>query len=317
MCEIFEECKRPQPAKVRGLFTTATNGGGGTVTVNHVAKWNGSAWSALGAGMNERVRALAISGGNLYAGGGFTTADATVVNRIAKWNGSGWSALGLGMGSGSFGGLPDVHTLVVSDGNLFAGSWFRWATNNGGAAIQVYRMAKWNGSSWSALGSGVSGSVYGLAATDCEVFAAGEFGRANSPAINSGDVVNYIARWDGQTWSPLGSGLNNHGYALAIARSNLYVGGLFTMAGGEVSGYAARAIIPVTLIFLRGSLAVSNGYFQARLTGPENASVIVDSSADLFHWTPIATNTLLTGGWQLSLPISMPEPRFYRARFGP
>ena len=30
--------------------------------------WNGSNWSALGSGMNERVYALAISGNELYAG---------------------------------------------------------------------------------------------------------------------------------------------------------------------------------------------------------------------------------------------------------
>ena len=32
-----------------GYFTTA-----GGVTANYIAKWNGSAWSALGSGMNGR-----------------------------------------------------------------------------------------------------------------------------------------------------------------------------------------------------------------------------------------------------------------------
>ena len=42
---------------------------------NYIAKWNGSAWSALGSGMNGAVYALAVDGaGNLYAGGEFTTA---------------------------------------------------------------------------------------------------------------------------------------------------------------------------------------------------------------------------------------------------
>ena len=38
-----------------GDFTTA----GGT-TVNSIARWNGAAWSALGAGMNNFVTALAV-----------------------------------------------------------------------------------------------------------------------------------------------------------------------------------------------------------------------------------------------------------------
>ena len=33
-----------------GYFTTA-----GGVTANYIAKWDGSAWSALGSGMNERL----------------------------------------------------------------------------------------------------------------------------------------------------------------------------------------------------------------------------------------------------------------------
>ena len=48
-----------------GDFTTA-----GGVSANCVAKWDGSAWRALGSGLNSVVRALAVDGsGNLYAGG--------------------------------------------------------------------------------------------------------------------------------------------------------------------------------------------------------------------------------------------------------
>ena len=38
-----------------------------------------------------------MSGTNLYAGGGFTTAGGVPANYIAKWDGSAWSALGSGM----------------------------------------------------------------------------------------------------------------------------------------------------------------------------------------------------------------------------
>ena len=45
-----------------GDFTRA-----GGLTANYIAKWNGSAWSALGSGMDGDVYALAMSGSTLYA----------------------------------------------------------------------------------------------------------------------------------------------------------------------------------------------------------------------------------------------------------
>jgi len=65
------------------------------------------------------------------------------------------------------------------------------------------------------------------------------------------------------------------------------------------------------------SLTVSNGTFQAWLSGPESNSVVVECSGTFTNWTPVATNTLPTGGWQLSFPLDPNTNQFYRARFGP
>jgi hypothetical protein len=54
------------------------------VGANRIARWNGSAWSALGSGVNSNVYALAMSGSDLYAGGGFTTAGGKVSFYIAR-----------------------------------------------------------------------------------------------------------------------------------------------------------------------------------------------------------------------------------------
>ena len=68
----------------------------GGVAAARIAKWDGSAWSPLGSGMNDYVQALAVfddgSGPALYAGGWFTSAGGVGTNRVAKWDGSTWSS---------------------------------------------------------------------------------------------------------------------------------------------------------------------------------------------------------------------------------
>jgi hypothetical protein len=96
-----------------------------------IAKWNGSAWSALGFGVPGSVFALAVSGTDLYAGGRFTTAGGVAANQIAKWDGNAWSALGSGM-SGS---TPTVSALAADGaGHLFVGGDFRF----GGTTVSPF-----------------------------------------------------------------------------------------------------------------------------------------------------------------------------------
>ena len=254
-----------------GAFTTA-----GGVPANCIAKWDGSAWSALGSGVGGDVYALAVSGTKLYAGGYFTTAGGMPASNIAKWDGSAWSALGSGMAGGT--DYTDVSALAVSGTDLYAGGAF--ATAGGVAATNI---AKWDGSAWSALGSGMGGSypsVSVLAVSGTTLYAGGSFttaggvaasniakwdgsawsalgsgtrGGVSALAVNGttlyaggsidtagGVSVNYIAEWDGSAWSALGSGMNAMVLALAVRGANLYVGGGFTAAGGVLAQYIAQ-----------------------------------------------------------------------------
>ncbi|MBX2931940.1 MAG: hypothetical protein KF781_08355 [Chitinophagaceae bacterium] len=114
-------------------------------TSANIYQWDGSSWSVLGGGVNGAVRVIAISGTDVYVGGGFTQAggDASI-QYIAKWDGSSWSALGAGVNG-------TVYAIAVSGTDVYVGGSF---TQAGGHAAN--RIALWNGSSWSALGSGVN-----------------------------------------------------------------------------------------------------------------------------------------------------------------
>lgn len=104
-----------------GAFTLA-----GSAPANRIARWNGSAWSALGAGVeggpNASVGALAVlPGGDLAAGGAFSSAGGSPANNIARWDGSAWSALD----DGITGREPYVASLaVLPNGDLVAGGRF-------------------------------------------------------------------------------------------------------------------------------------------------------------------------------------------------
>ncbi|NQX00695.1 hypothetical protein HQ447_08530 [bacterium] len=198
----------------------------GTVAASRIAKWNGSAWSALGSGMNNTVSALAVDdAGNLYAGGSFTAAGETSANRVAKWNGSAWSELGTGMDA-------TVRALAVDNGgHLFAGGDFTSADGE-----PANRVARWNGSTWSVLGSGTSSTVHALALDGSgNLYAGGGFTQAGgNPALR-------IAKWDGSAWSALGTGMDQNVNALAVdGADQLYAGGDFTSAGGLSASHIAK-----------------------------------------------------------------------------
>src|SRR5207244_2979391 len=70
----------------------------GTVLATGVAKWNGTAWSALGTGVTQvtGLSAPGLPGSPLIASGYFSSAGGVPASMIARWDGQQWAALGPG-----------------------------------------------------------------------------------------------------------------------------------------------------------------------------------------------------------------------------
>ena len=80
-----------------------------------------------------------------------------------------------------------MYALAVSGTDIYAGGDFVTA-----GGVSVSRIAKWDGTSWSALGTGISGgNVLALAVSGTDVYAGGQFSTAG------GVNVNRIAKWNG------------------------------------------------------------------------------------------------------------------------
>ena len=74
----------------------------------------------------------------------------------------------------------------------------------------------------------------------------------------------------------------------------------------------------LTMKFASGetNLTVLNGFLTMKLTGPENASVVLEASTDLANWVNTMTNTIPKGGLTITFPLATNSHTFYRARLG-
>jgi hypothetical protein len=92
----------------------------GGISASNLAKWNGRNWSALKVQTHDGVRAIAVSGRNLYVGGAsFTLLDGAAAKGIIRWDGGSWSALGGGVGSDPYTG--PILAIAPSGSSLYVG----------------------------------------------------------------------------------------------------------------------------------------------------------------------------------------------------
>ncbi len=200
-----------------GNFTDVNNNGTSLTAADYVARWDTLTgnWSALGSNgagggsLDQMVRSVAVdTSGNLYVGGGFTNVNnggsiLTAADYIAKWDGANWSALGSN-GAGNDGSLPNggVSTILVNGANIYVGGGFINVVNNGVVLTAADKVAKWDGTNWSALGSNGAGdgsirtndSVTALTTMGTDLLVGGQFSNVN----NNGTVLkeaDYLAAY--------------------------------------------------------------------------------------------------------------------------
>lgn len=123
-----------------------------------------------------------------------------------------------------------VYAIAVSGSDVYAGGVFVEA-----GGVPANRIARWDGSSWHALGSGVNGRVNAIAVSGSDVYVGGYFTHAG------GSPANCIAHWDGNAWHAMGAYVDNYVFATeAIDSGIVYVGGNFLCAGMAIVNYVAR-----------------------------------------------------------------------------
>jgi hypothetical protein len=225
---------------VAGRFTRIDG-----IDVNGIARWTGVGWSPMGDGVRGTVRAMTVfddgTGPAIYVGGSLYTEQALPPRPrayfgVAKWDGAAWARVA--------GGPSDVRALVAFQGALYAGAGFSASTSG--------PVSKWDGKNWSVVGTGFgsawpgqvasSGSVNALTVFDDGMGAA--LYAATTLTTSAGADGGGVARWDGLTWSGLGTQANGGVLCLGVLHDangqGLYAGGYFTHVGSLEAQHNAK-----------------------------------------------------------------------------
>jgi hypothetical protein len=243
---------------VGGTFTSVSSTNQNAISANNIACWSATAgsWAPLGSvsrnGTDSHISALAVSGGDLFVGGAFTSVsslsqNAISANHIARWNTSGsfWSALGSPTQNGT---NRRVFSLAVSGTDLFVGGEFTDVKSSIQRNLSADWVARWSTttSTWRPMGgverNGLSTGVYALAVIGADLYVGGDF--TSVLETNRNPIgAERIARWSmtAEAWFPLGdaeqNGLNGSLVTcLAVTGQDLWVGGFFDGALTHGSG---------------------------------------------------------------------------------
>jgi hypothetical protein len=212
---------------VGGRFTSI-----GGVAANRIARWNGSAWAAIGSGASGDVTTIVrAQNGDLLVGGSFASLDGLIVNGVARLTAGGVQALGSGIDPQIVFGSQVNAIEELPNGDVVVGGGFASASG-----VPASNIARWNGTSWSALGSGTNGAVRGLEQVGGVLYAVGGF------TLAGGVLCNGVARHSGGVWSSLGAGVGLLGATCVAVKSSgeVVVGGPFVTAGGGAANRAAE-----------------------------------------------------------------------------
>lgn len=219
------------------VYAGGTFRAAGGVAVENLAMWDGQRWNPVPGGgvrslatSDATVHALAWRGSRLWVAGTFDQAGDVAASSLAEWDGARWMSPGGGVGFPGF--QPFVKTLLVRGNDVFVGGRFTHA-----GAVAALNVARWNGTSWNALGAGTDGGVTSLQALGPDVVAAGGF-------LHSGATpAPGLARWDGVAWQALDGGVGGPEpvvTALAADTGGLWVAGTFSTAGARPTERSAR-----------------------------------------------------------------------------
>lgn len=197
-----------------------------------VYRSDGTNFEAVGDLEHLEVKAMALAGGCLYAGGDPGQGQGI----MHKWDGTNWTQMGSSI-------QGEVWAVAAVNGELYIGGDFAPAE---GSDTNLQYFARWDPAlgEWEPVSQKLNGAVRAIAGMGGQIYIGGDF-------TGAGESTNlhHIARLEEGQWVALGSGVggtNSFGppgeaygyegsvYCLTPCGDRLFVGGDFTSAGEQL-----------------------------------------------------------------------------------
>jgi hypothetical protein len=181
--------------------------------------WDGSTWQRA-SDFVESSSGIYADGNDLYVGSDF--------GKVHKKTGSGnFSQLGT-----TFDNQKGVYAISKYNGSIIVAGSFTSVNST-----TVNHIARWDGTTWQPLGTGLDGTVLSLAVYNNELYAGGSFNNAG------GAPAKFIAKWNGTNWKAVGGSVTSTSYNgvrdMMVYKNDLYVAGDFNKLGTVNAKYLA------------------------------------------------------------------------------
>jgi hypothetical protein len=181
---------------------------------NMLGTWDGANWNCFDLPYYNNIQDFIYYNGNLVFGGNFFDTLTHENVDLAMFDGSNLSYLGHPI----YGGLSEVTSIVLFQGDLYVAGYFSTSSGNEGNNIM-----RWDGSQWHDVGGGTDSEIWSLEVYNNELYAGGIFEYAGG--IHTGN----LAKWNGIQWSKVSSAIISPGILdMEFYNGELYIAGGFT-----------------------------------------------------------------------------------------
>lgn len=257
-------------------------------------------------GANNRIRALAIEGSNLYIAGDFTTYRGGAALRVAKMDLSGSLDLTFNPSSGANGVSGIVRSLAADSSNLYIGGDFLYYRGTRANRIAKVSAAGDLDTTFNPASgqNGTNNYVYGIALNGSDVYISGQFTTYRGTSANRIAKITSSTGAINATFNPASSGTNNTVTSIASLSSDLYFGGTFSLYRGvsavriaktNTAGVLDTTFSPATgangfnntvnAVFASGSNIYVGGNFSAYRAGNLAVNIAKISSTGVLDTT--------------------------------